>query len=60
MFPLQGGNSNHVQTNLLHLVRFAPPNLGRGAKMTVGGRAGMRTPVASRVQRCALGWQQRC
>ena len=38
----QGGQSNHVQTNLVHLTRFAPPNLGRGAKMTVGGTAGDR------------------
>ncbi|PRW05800.1 hypothetical protein C2E21_9561 [Chlorella sorokiniana] len=32
----QGGQTNHVQTNLVHLARFAPPNLGRGAKMTDG------------------------
>lgn len=47
MFLLQGGNSNHVQTNLLHLVRFAPPNLGRGAKMTVGWECGRLRLVGS-------------
>lgn len=40
----QGGQSSHVQTNLVHLSRFAPPNLRRGAKMTVGGAAGQRGP----------------
>ena len=34
----QGGQSNHVQTNLVHLARFAPPNLGRGARMTVSSK----------------------
>lgn len=38
------GGTAHVNTNILHLTRFAPPDLGRRTQLTV--RAGVRGELA--------------